>query len=306
MPEAVICNLKRFAVHDGPGIRTTLFLKGCPLHCLWCHNPESIHPEPELAFHAHKCTGCGDCAAVCSHHRISSDGRHVFDRAACSACGKCAEVCLQGAPFLYGQRRTASDLATEILEDREFFQTSGGGVTVSGGEPLLQADFCAELFLLLKQENVHTAVDTCCCVPWHAFETVLPLTDLFLCDFKHADSGKHRELTGCGNEMIRENLLRLAALGKPMEVRIPLVPGANDDDENLERSGEFLSGITSLTCVRLLPYHAFARSKYLALGRSDTMPQVDPPSPERMHRAAKILASHRLKVAGVDSRSRTN
>lgn len=294
MTAGILCDIKRFAVHDGPGVRTTLFLKGCPLHCLWCHNPESIRPEPELGLRLHKCTLCGECAKICPCHKIGN-GRHLFDRANCTACGRCVEACLFDALVLYGTRMTPAEAAEAVLEDRTFYELSGGGATVSGGEPLLQPGFCAELFTLLKREKIHTAVDTCGDVLWSAFETVLPVTDLFLYDFKHPDAAKHRELTGHGNERIKENLLRLGTTGKPIEIRIPLIPGLNMDDDTLNRSAEFLAGVKNLTGIRLLPYHSLARSKYGTVGHPDTMPESAPPTAEAMQRAADLFRKAGLR-----------
>lgn len=295
MTEGVVCDLKRFAVHDGPGVRTTLFLKGCPLHCVWCHNPESIRPQPELGLRRHRCSLCGECAKVCACHRVAA-GEHRFDRAACTACGKCVETCLFDALVLYGRHMTPREAADAILEDRAFYENSGGGATVSGGEPLLQPEFCRELFMLLKAEKIHTAVDTCGSVPWSAFEAVLPLADLFLYDFKVFEPELHRRLTGRDNRLIRENLLRLGRSGRPVEIRMPLIPGVNMDDEALRRSGEFLASAGNLTAVRLLAYHSLARSKYDTVGRPDTMPQADPPDDAAMHRAAEILKMFGLRA----------
>lgn len=285
---ALICDVKRFAVHDGPGIRTTLFLKGCPLRCLWCHNPESILRKPELGIRFHKCTLCGECAKVCPCHKFEN-GSHLFDRENCTACGKCVEACLFDASVFYGKPMTPAEAVAVILEDRMFYELSGGGATVSGGEPLLQAGFCAELFALLKWENIHTAVDTCGDLPWSAFETVLPQTDLFLYDFKHPNSEAHRKLTGRGNERIKENLLRLGETGKPIEIRIPLIPSLNTADETLKQSADFLSGVKGITVVRLLAYHALARSKYEAVGHADTMPDAGPPDEKTLQHAAEYL-----------------
>ena len=186
MEQARYIDINRFAVHDGPGIRTTLFLKGCPLRCLWCHNPESRRPQPELAIHYPKCTLCGECAKVCACHKIVN-GVHEFDRTACKACGKCEAACPSGALELFGRTMTADEAAEKLLEDRIFYR-DGGGITLSGGEPLLQSSFCAELLRKMKAEGIHCAVDTCGSVPWSAFETVLPYTDLFLYDFSHCRS----------------------------------------------------------------------------------------------------------------------
>ena len=212
MTSARYIDVKRFAVHDGPGIRTTLFLKGCSLRCIWCHNPESRLPQPELAIHYPKCTGCGECAKFCSCHKIVA-GEHEFDRARCKACGNCEEVCPAGALELFGKSMTVDEAAEKLLEDRIFY-ADGGGITLSGGEPLLQSGFCAELLARMKSEKIHCAVDTCGNVPWSAFEAVLPYTDMFLYDFKCADPEKHRRLTGARNDLLLENLKKLDGAGR--------------------------------------------------------------------------------------------
>lgn len=291
--------IKRFAVHDGPGVRTTVFLKGCPLNCVWCHNPEGVAAAPELAFHEMKCTGCGECARVCPNHRLDGT-RHDIDRTRCRACGKCAQACPSGALELFGREITVAEAAEQLLADSIFY-SDGGGVTVSGGEPLLQSDFCAELFRRLKREGVHCAVDTSGCVPWRAFGQVLPVTDLFLYDLKVADTDKHRLYTGCGNELIRENLLRLNASGAEIEIRMPLIPGVNLGDGDLRGAGEMLAGLEGVKRIRLLPYHDYARSKYRAIGRFDTMPEVAPPTAEELAHAAEILKEYHPNVIVPDA-----
>jgi len=292
---AILCDIKRFSVHDGSGIRTTLFFKGCPLRCRWCHNPETLETRPELGVFLNKCIGCGECAAVCSCHHIIN-GRHEFNRTDCTACGKCVEACLFDALELYGRKISVAEAVGAVLEDRAFYAESGGGVTVSGGEPLRQAEFCGELFRTLKRDDIHTAVDTCGEVPWSAFETVLPWTDLFLYDFKHADSARHRELTGCGNERIKENLMKLSRTGKPIEIRMPLIPTLNMAADELHAAGAFLSRLKHLTLVRLLAYHSLAHAKYAAVGRTDTLPEVSSPGPGELATAAEILRGYQLQV----------
>ena len=293
-PTARYIAIKRFAVHDGPGVRTTLFLKGCPLKCVWCHNPEGISAAPELAFHEMKCTGCGACSKVCSNHRLDGD-RHDIDRSHCRVCGKCVSACPSGALELFGREITVAEAAEQLLADRIFY-ADGGGVTVSGGEPLLQSDFCAALFRRLKREGVHCAADTSGCVPWSAFEQMLPVTDLFLYDIKAADPETHRRCTGRGNELIRENLRRLNASGAEIEIRMPLIPGVNLGESDLRGAGEMLSGLDGVRTVQLLPYHDFARSKYRAIDRRDTMPQVAPPTAEELAHAAEILKEYHPNV----------
>ena len=293
MNEARYIDIKRFAVHDGPGIRTTLFLKGCSLRCIWCHNPESRFMQPELAIHYPKCTCCGECAKACSCHQIVN-GVHEFQRANCKACGKCTEACPSGALELFGKTMTADEAAAKLLEDRIFY-ADNGGITLSGGEPLLHSQFCAELLKIMKGEGIHCAVDTCGNVPWSAFETVLPFTDMFLYDFKCPDSEKHRRLTGSGNELILENLKKLDLTGKEIEIRMIMVPEHNMSEDDLHAAGKFLSTIKHISAVRLLSYHSLARSKFQAVGHPDTMPEVPSPDVNALENAAKILRSCGLK-----------
>ena len=249
---ARICNTKRFAVHDGPGIRTTVFFKGCPLKCVWCHNPESISPAPQTAFYAHKCIGCG----------------------ACRKADFTSKDCLGEARVDYGEDVTLDDLTAILLEDRDFYETSNGGVTLSGGECLMQADFCAALLQKMKAEGIHTAVDTCGFVSRSALDKVMPFTDLFLYDLKAIDSEVHKRCTGQDNAVILENFAYLKSLGKPIEVRYPYVPGFNDDQ------AQKIADFAGDTPVKVLAYHNFAGSKYEALGMKNTLPDRLPTDAE--------------------------
>ena len=294
-----VVDIKRLAVHDGPGIRTTFFLKGCPLACRWCHNPECISPAPQLSYYEHKCRNCGICVSLCpaGAHTIEA-GKHRFDRSKCRACGECEKWCSASALKLYGRRITVDEALAVALEDRAFYDGSHGGVTLSGGEPLAQLEFTTALFAKLKSSGIHTALDTCLAVPRTRVEAVLPLADMFLVDFKHADPAAHKNLTGRSNEDIRANLQYLSDAGARIEIRIPLVPACNDSVKNLEATGEFL-GKLNIESVRLLAYHAQAATKYTALGEVYDMPEVTPPDAAALRKAAAILRKHGLVVLHV-------
>lgn len=294
-----LMDVKRFAVHDGPGIRTTLFLKGCSLKCIWCHNPEGISYKPQLAYYTHKCIGCGECVPVCSNqaHTIGQNG-HQLNRECCNGCGNCEAVCLGEALKLFGKEITVEEAVRIVLEDRVFY-AKDGGVTLSGGEPLLQAEFCAAVASALREHHIGTAIDTCGCVPWSAFERLLPLSDIFLFDMKHIDPDAHRKLTGQDNALILDNLRKLSDAGARIEIRMPLVPGCNDSDETLDGIGRFLSEI-HIEKMRILPYHSMARSKYAALGLEDTMPNV--PSPDDAAIARAVACLQRYDVPAVSGK----
>lgn len=297
--KAYVTDLKRFAVHDGDGIRTTVFLKGCPLHCVWCHNPEGISCTPQIAFYADKCIHCGGCTDVCpvNAHRLTM-GKHIFDRERCIGCGRCADYCLGNALQVYGRQMTVADLLPRLLEDKDFYAYSNGGVTVSGGEPLLHVSFVKELFTCLHMQGISTALDTSGFAPWTSFAAVMDETDLFLYDIKHIDSAVHQRITGVGNEVILENLIKLCGSGKRVEIRMPLVPGYNDDCETLQGIGKFVSKLT-VESMKLLPYHSAARGKYMALEMQDTLPRVQSPDEEALSRAVHILREYGVPAISV-------
>ena len=299
----MISDIKRMSVHDGPGIRTTLFLKGCPLRCRWCHNPENLTASKTLSYTAKLCVGCGACAAVCpagvhefvlpATETLPSDERnqapvHLLHYDRCLHCGACVRECFTDALKMYGQEAEPQEIAKKLLEDLPFYRESGG-VTFSGGEPLLQADFLAAIMQELKKEDVHIAVDSCAHVSWDAFRKVLPFTDLFLIDVKHIDSDEHRRMTGQGNELIFDNLRKLADAGADVEIRTPVIPGFNDDPAFLKAIAAFLNSLGNVRCWRLLPYHSMGKAKYEAVGLSYEMPEIEPPSPARMKELVELL-----------------
>lgn len=283
--KGIISDIKRFAVHDGAGIRTTVFLKGCTLKCVWCHNPEGIDFKPQLAYYENKCIHCGECVSVCptGAHKIL-DNTHAFNRENCVACGKCEKKCLGEALTYYGREVSVEELLPLLLEDKDFYDTSGGGVTLSGGECLCQADFCAELLKALKESGIHTAVDTCGMVSREAFNKVIPYTDVFLYDIKAIDEDVHIKCTGQSNRVILENIKYIDALGKEIEVRIPYVPEYNSSQ--ICKIAAFLADLKNVKQVKVLPYHNFAGSKYQALGMANKLP-IKLPTGEEISKAEK-------------------
>ena len=272
--KAIISDIKHFAVHDGDGIRTTVFFKGCPLKCVWCHNPEGIGFKPQVAYHENKCIGCMECAAVCPAGAHGGGDLHAFDREKCMGCGACEEACLGGALKFYGKAVTVEQLLPDLLEDKAFYDNSGGGVTLSGGECLMQADFCAELLRALKERGIHTAVDTCGFVSRETLDKVIPYADIFLYDLKAYDEDCHIRCTGQSNRVILENLRYLDGRGKKCEIRIPFVPGFNDDQ--MEKLAAFVKSLGNITKVKVLAYHNYAGSKYGALDMENTLPLTLP------------------------------
>ena len=254
--KGIIFEIKRFAVHDGDGIRTTVFFKGCPLRCAWCHNPEGLTFEVQEAFYAHKCIGCGECKKE----------------------GFMPDNCLGEARVLYGKEVTVEELLPALLEDRNFYENSGGGVTLSGGECLMQSDFCTELLMRMKENGIHTAVDTCGFVSKNALDKVIPYTDVFLYDIKAYDEDVHIKCTGVPNKQILENLIYLYSIGKDIEIRIPYVPDYNDGQ--IEKIAFFLARLKSIKKIRVLPYHDYAGSKYRALNMANTLPSLLPTDEE--------------------------
>lgn len=281
----MIFAIKRFETHDGDGIRTTVFFKGCSLRCVWCHNPESFKASREISYNSELCKSCGRCGELCEANTFE-EGKHTFFREKCNFCGECQNVCPERAFEIYGDARTPSEIAEEVLLDKMFFKGSGGGVTFSGGEPLLQAEYCAELASILKKSGINIAVDTCGYVSREAIDKILPYTDTFLYDVKAIDSKVHKKCTGKTNERILENLKYIDGCGKNIEIRIPYIPGYNSGE--MEKIAEFLSKLKNVTGIRVLPYHKYAEAKYVSLGIENISPEDLPTKAEIEHAKEKI------------------
>ncbi|MCQ2428452.1 MAG: glycyl-radical enzyme activating protein [Clostridia bacterium] len=290
--KALVFGIKRFAVHDGPGIRTTLFLKGCPLKCVWCHNPEGIRKAPQTAYFEERCISCGACAGTGCRANAFENGTHVFIRDLCSFCGKCAEICPAGAFVFYGKSMDTGEAFAALAEDAAFY-SDGGGITLSGGECLTYPDFCVSLLRKCAENGIGTAVDTCGAVPAETFERVMPYTGLFLYDIKAFDRTVHKKCTGADNALILGNLRFLAERGAAVEIRIPLVPGYNDGE--IPGIAAFLAGLPVKYPVRILPYHRQLDLKYGSLGLPRDYPDRVP-LPNEIKKAEDTLASFGLRV----------
>ncbi len=280
-PIGTLFNLMRFAVNDGPGIRTTVFLKGCPLTCVWCHNPESQMPAPEVMFAPERCIACGECVRTCHHDALHWDGeKPVREAERCQLCGECCEACVSEARRRVGYRAAVPELLEQILRDRIIFEESGGGVTFSGGEPLLQAEFLCAMLTACRSEGIHTAVDTCGYAQVQTFSRVSEQADLLLFDLKLMNSDRHRQYTGVGNGVILKNLRSAVDMGKSLIVRIPIVPGVNDHQGNISATVKFLES-AGVRNVDLLAYHETGVEKYRRL-ESEYPQELIPPTDAQM------------------------
>jgi pyruvate formate lyase activating enzyme len=294
--KGVVFDIKKYATDDGPGIRTTVFLKGCPLRCSWCHNPEGQLSTPELIYRKKKCVTCGECAKICPTHAITFSKRLIrIDRELCNLCGKCSDKCPTDAISIAGKEMTVGEVMREIEKDMPFYEESNGGVTISGGEPLMQLGFLADLLEECKKKNIHTAVDTCGYASKEAFDKIVDKVDVFLYDVKLTDNKRHKRYTGVSNKVILKNFERLARNGNSILVRLPIIPGINDDDENVSRTGHFLRRHDTEN-IHVLPYHRAGIEKYKSLGRAYKLKNIRSPSDEELRLIKKKLEVYGLKV----------
>ena len=304
-----VFNIQRFSIHDGPGIRTTVFLKGCSLHCFWCHNPEGIAIKPQIQFFPERCITCGECVAACENDaNLVEDGQITFDRDKCTVCGECVDTCYAEARILVGKDMSSEEVALEALKDRPFYETSQGGVTLSGGEPVLQPEFSYEILARCHAEGVHTAIETAGNVLWKDLEKLMPVVDLVMMDLKHMDSAKHRDAVGVPNERLLANARNLVTqTDKPILFRIPVIPGVNDTPEEVGAIAQFVrsmsdlrasQGQTAKLSLELLPFHRLAGDKYRSLELDNRSKDLVPPSKEKMVELVEAARSYGIDVRG--------
>ena len=299
MKKGLVFNLQKYSLHDGPGIRTTVFLKGCPLECAWCHNPESVSTQPELILLESRCIVCGECRRACPFGTAADqdqDAPQPVTMDCCTLCGACADACPAAAREVVGRAYTSAELMPLLLQDRVFYEESGGGVTFSGGEPLLQFEFLLQMLSACRGERLHTAVDTSGMCPTAHLMAVAPLTDLFLFDIKLVDSARHRQFTGASNELILENLRVLNSVHGNIWVRIPVIPGINDAQGDLEAAAGIAASLAGVRQVNLLPYHRTGVGKSERLGKNGFLKDLQPPSAASMRGAADVFEQYGLKT----------
>lgn len=293
MSQGMVYNIQRMSIHDGPGLRTTVFLKGCPLQCLWCSNPESQKGTPQMMYFENMCTGCGACMEACPNGAvIALDGKFGRDVEKCTDCGKCAEVCPNKAREMSGKIMTVDEVMEVVRKDALFYENSGGGVTFGGGEPTAGGQFFLDMVQAVHDEGFHVTVDTCGVCPADRFDRTIELANLFLFDCKHMDPEQHKKLTGMDNTLVLRNMRAALSSDTQVRIRMPLMPDMNDSDENLAAMAEFF-GEFGREEIEVMPCHAFGRNKYVALGKP--VPAVSQYTPEELKIVLDRFARHGLK-----------
>ena len=292
--QGIVFDIQRFSIHDGPGIRTIVFLKGCPLSCRWCSNPESQQLQPQIMFEPKRCIKCGKCFAVCPEGALSADNPYFIDRDKCISCGACADVCVTDALVMKGESMTVWQVMQELQKDATNYRRSGGGVTLSGGEPLGQSDFARELLKACKQQGWNTAMETTGLASKEVIQDVMPHVDIAMADLKTLDPEIHKEWIGVDNRQILENLLRISQLSGKTVVRVPVVPGVNDNEKAMTGVAEFAS-LMGVDTIHLLPYHSFGENKYGLLGRTYPMGDMPSPAPELVESLQKVIEGYHFK-----------
>lgn len=290
----LIFDIQRFSIHDGPGIRTTVFVKGCPLSCQWCHNPESRLGAHQLAFYRNKCIGCGRCFAACEQGAVLQ-GEIRLDRTKCLICGACAEVCPGEALQIIGRTASVNDVLGVVMRDLPFYKTSGGGMTISGGEPMLQHEFSTSLLKAAREAGLHTAIETSGMTSWERLSEASQLVDMFLFDVKAVSPETHKRFCGVDNSTILQNARKLVELGAKVLFRTPIVPGCNDSDDDIAQLGKFILSLPGKQRLELMAYHRIGSGKYEALGMDYLLPDVE--SPEDMSKYTKVLKAMGVEVA---------
>jgi len=297
----LVFDIQKFATHDGGGIRTLIFLKGCPLQCLWCSNPESINPRPEINFIPNNCIDCGQCRTVCPQDAIGNKEVEqpglIIDRDRCTLCGLCAKFCYAGAINILGRYVSVPELMEMVERDRQFYKESGGGITFSGGEPLAQHQFLEAALKEAQRRKIHTAIETSSFASWEVYQPVLKHVDIVLTDIKHMDDKEHQRLTGFSNQRILENIKKISGLGIPLRIRLPLIPGINDTDGNLQATADFVLQLDNVQYLDILPYHRLGEMKYGQLGVEYALHDLAPLTETEVNDVARFFSDRGIRVS---------